>query len=958
MAIPVATALNTSSVNGIIEIGENLCPGGVGVDDRRDVPRAVNAGCEPGAYELQEAVTTDYGDAPDTYGDASHKIVASPNLFLGNVAPDSETDTQLRDDAGTASAGDDRDGKDDEDAFVVLPNVSFVDPTLTNVTVERKYSLKIPVTNTSGKAATLHAWIDFNQNGKFEAGEYQSATVNHNDTDVSLSWDIPLTTIIGDTYARFRLTSDRLTDDPSLVDPLTLIDVDERSVGRAANGEVEDYPVSVAIPLYDYGDAPDRDTGTGRGNYKTTESDAGPTHIVIKDPLDLLHLSLGENIDGDNGSLQNDNAIADDLDGTNVDILGTVLDNGNTNLNDEDGVSNFPPLTTAPGETYTVPVTVRNNIPLLNAFLVGYIDFNRDGDFDDDGEKSATVTVPSDLITLSDNSLTLDTTGAPRTFDVKFTTPAGMTPGDTYARFRLGSIKEIVESATGITVSTDNGEVNNGEVEDYKVAIASSGCTIGGGTVDGNIAPYISAEVYNDSIAKRDVVNTLDDSWRTALGQPTDPTLESWFGTTAQNDVAIANFTYTDPATSNNTNVAVELVQVPITGADCAGETNSTTIIPDIVRNTELQANSPRPASLYDSTNQPSYWTEFGSSGSNDNKRNAIRFTFAQPVKSFGAWFGDVETRSDGDGTLPPPAGDGTVAILRLLDADGDRIGADIPIAPSEVYNGNPPTSSIINQESCGASNTTIGCGNQSTRWIGFIDNNPVPQVSQVLVIVGDDDSISGQNDGDGEHLSFIGANVAVTSNKPELVLVKRITAINRDRPDEILFDTFVDDPDDTSDNETNWSSDLDTYLPGEIEVDRVKPGDEVEYTIYFLSNGDSEAKNIQICDVIPDNMTFVKDAYGVEVVMALGLDDTDLPTAPNKNLSNIIGDNEGDFYSAGTNPPAGLCKKVSANGLVTVDDNNNNGAIVVNLDSLPSVPSSGNPIGAYGFIRFRARVK
>ena len=425
---------------------------------------------------------SDYGDAPDSYGDASHDLAASPELYLGNVAPDGEADTQI---TSAASAGDDDDGNDDEDAFFVLPNVPLFDPTVTSLSVGRNYYLTVPMTNTTGSSATLHAWIDFNQDGKFEAEEHQMATVGPGQTTASLDWDMdgilgsldllnfPLTSFVGDTHARFRLTSDILTDKTGLLDGLN-IGIDERAIGPATDGEVEDYPVSVAVPLYDYGDAPDTGTGTGPGNYQTTESDSGPTHVVIKDPLGLLHLSLGNTVDGDEGSLQNSDANADDADTRDVDLLSTVLNNVDLGLDDEDGIGSFPPLPTTAGQSYSVSVTVRNNIPLLNAFLVGYIDFNRDGDFDDPGERSATVTVPSDLLTITSNSLTLDTTGAPRTFDVTFTIPAGVTTGDTYARFRLGSIQEIVESATTVAVSTNNGEVNNGEVEDYKITIGSS----------------------------------------------------------------------------------------------------------------------------------------------------------------------------------------------------------------------------------------------------------------------------------------------------------------------------------------------------------------------------------------------------------------------------------------------------------------------------------------------------
>lgn len=440
----------------------------------------------------------DYGDAPSSYRDASHEISSSPSLYLGSVVPDSETATQT---TSAASAGDDDDGNDDEDAFVVLPNVPLVDPSITDLSIGRNYNLTVPVTNNTGAEATLHAWIDFDRDGQFEAGEYQSATVANGATSVNLNWDIanilgldaltvPLNTLAGDTHARFRLTSDNLTDETTLIDPLIPIDVDDRSFDNATNGEVEDYPISIAVPLFDYGDAPDTGTGTATGNYQTTESDEGPTHIVIQDPLDLLHLSLGNTVDGDDGSLQNENADADDLDTNNVDLLGTLLTDGDTGLDDEDGVDidNLPTLTADAGQTYTVPVTVRNNVPLLNAYLVGYIDFNQDGDFEDPGEKSATVTVPSDLLEVTSNSVSLDTTGDPRTFNVTFTVPAGVTPGDTYARFRLGSIKEIVESATTITVTTDNGEVNNGEVEDYGITIGS----------DSSEITFLSGQLVND----------------------------------------------------------------------------------------------------------------------------------------------------------------------------------------------------------------------------------------------------------------------------------------------------------------------------------------------------------------------------------------------------------------------------------------------------------------------------
>jgi hypothetical protein len=180
----------------------------------------------------------DYGDAPDTYGTdktannsssgndpvgASHGIIST--LKLGTNTPDFEPDAQAPLD-GTGDGA-------DEDAFTTLPNV----PTIGN------YNLTVPLRNTSGGAATLHAWIDFNKNGKFEVGEYKSAAVANAATSANLSWAVPSGTTAGDTYVRFRLTTTALTDNT------TTTNQDERSIGAANNGEVEDYKVAITSPI-------------------------------------------------------------------------------------------------------------------------------------------------------------------------------------------------------------------------------------------------------------------------------------------------------------------------------------------------------------------------------------------------------------------------------------------------------------------------------------------------------------------------------------------------------------------------------------------------------------------------------------------------------------------------------------------------------------------------------------
>lgn len=172
---------------------------------------------------------TDYGDAPDTYGDASHVI--TPSLFLGSVAPDHEADTQLDGDAGNGADGDDGDGTDDEDGVTFSPALSF--PNTVHV-VQAGISNDLNVV--ASAAGILNAWIDYNQDGDFDdSGEQiftnQSLSAGNN----NLSFNPAVTLLHGPTYARFRFSSQ------SGLGP----------TGAATDGEVEDYEVNIAAPVSD-----------------------------------------------------------------------------------------------------------------------------------------------------------------------------------------------------------------------------------------------------------------------------------------------------------------------------------------------------------------------------------------------------------------------------------------------------------------------------------------------------------------------------------------------------------------------------------------------------------------------------------------------------------------------------------------------------------------------------------
>lgn len=154
----------------------------------------------------------DYSDAPG-YGDATHYSVV--DLGLGSsFAQELSTNTNA---AATADSGDDGIGP--------LPDV-----------IAGSTTFSIPTTSISATGSgTLHAWVDFNDNGSFEAGEHASVPVSGGTPSSSLSWSgVTTSTLPGTTFARFRISTD-----PALTSATP--------TGYAQDGEVEDYQLSIVL---------------------------------------------------------------------------------------------------------------------------------------------------------------------------------------------------------------------------------------------------------------------------------------------------------------------------------------------------------------------------------------------------------------------------------------------------------------------------------------------------------------------------------------------------------------------------------------------------------------------------------------------------------------------------------------------------------------------------------------
>jgi hypothetical protein len=364
---------------------------------------------------------SDYGDAPNAApgkATGNYNTLSSNNgpshqlgqaVYLGSVAPDGDNGALQN----ASAQADDTTANDDEDGVPTLP---WVLPTSTSV------SMTVNATNLAGSPASLACWIDFNRDGDFlDAGE-RAATVaipaNTHTAPYALTFSGFSPPLVGITYVRCRIA-------------LNASEV-QNPTGAALSGEVEDYALWVpGANQRDYGDAPDAGVGTGPGNYNTTLADNGPRHLLGQ----AVFLG-GVAPDADSGSLQNSSATADNT----------------TAVNDEDGVptTQMPTIATTASST-KMKVTATNNT--VNPGLVAcWIDFNRNGVFDNGSGELATMPVAASSGT--------------QTYGLTFTgysTP--LTAGQTYLRCR------ITTQWTAAAQATPVGEVSNGEVEDYALSI-------------------------------------------------------------------------------------------------------------------------------------------------------------------------------------------------------------------------------------------------------------------------------------------------------------------------------------------------------------------------------------------------------------------------------------------------------------------------------------------------------
>jgi uncharacterized repeat protein (TIGR01451 family) len=195
-----------------------------------------------------------------------------------------------------------------------------------------------------------------------------------------------------------------------------------------------------------------------------------------------------------------------------------------------------------------------------------------------------------------------------------------------------------------------------------------------------------------------------------------------------------------------------------------------------------------------------------------------------------------------------------------------------------------------------------------------------------------------------------------------KVLIVKRITEIQTNRtanPNDLsrALNQAIDRPSFAADDPApvnNWPS---NFLVGAYDAGQIKPGDVVEYTIYFLNSSGLNAKNVRICDRIVGAQTFVNDAYG--------------PAGSGKDIEYRLGTNPVRYLTRSVNTAVDRAQLDSSTGSIAncpdpTISGTNNGTVVIDItgtssvqDTLLSLPAATGQgtANSYGYFRFKTKI-
>ena len=172
----------------------------------------------------------------------------------------------------------------------------------------------------------------------------------------------------------------------------------------------------------------------------------------------------------------------------------------------------------------------------------------------------------------------------------------------------------------------------------------------------------------------------------------------------------------------------------------------------------------------------------------------------------------------------------------------------------------------------------------------------------------------------------------------PNLRLVKRITNVFRSGVPitDVDFASFVEDPTSNDDDASGWAQLPGGILAGQINIaPPLQTGDEVEYTVYYLSDGTQPISEARFCDPIPARTTFIPNTFGSGLGILFNQGGTSTPQ------TNALDTDRGTFFSP-LSPVTSPCS----------DLNNPNGSVFVEAGTISNAPPDN-----VGFVRFRVRI-
>ena len=184
----------------------------------------------------------------------------------------------------------------------------------------------------------------------------------------------------------------------------------------------------------------------------------------------------------------------------------------------------------------------------------------------------------------------------------------------------------------------------------------------------------------------------------------------------------------------------------------------------------------------------------------------------------------------------------------------------------------------------------------------------------------------------------------AIPSTRAKLVLAKRITSITDGTTNAIInFSSYVNDPGTTDDDAANWPSVATTVL-GEIDGGQAKPGDIIEYTVYYRNAGENRISAAKVCDRLNTNLVYQTnfDAIvahaGSGIVLKQG-------SGTEQFLTSASDTDQGEFVTA---QPTG-CNLAGS----TINTTSNNVVVVQAANSTTTIPGLST-----GYIKFKAKVQ